>query len=74
MRITALKRDTGLSQTYYLDTYSTVTGVIVSVYDSKRTLIGQFTNNRQDTNDKRPLEGVIQYDPKMDEVVQHWSK
>ncbi len=73
MRITALKSDTGLSQTYYLDTYPTVTGVIVTVYDRTKSCLGQWTNNRQDTKDTRPFENVIEYDPRMTEILKYFS-
>jgi hypothetical protein len=73
MRITALKSATKLPEDFYLETDSTPTGVIVTVYDAYKQLIGQFTNNRQGVGDKRPLENVIAYDKRMFSVVDYFS-
>jgi CRISPR/Cas system-associated protein Cas5 (RAMP superfamily) len=76
MKITAYQNDTGLSQTYYLETASTVTGTIVTVRDNdqKRTILGQFTNNRQGIGDARPLEGIVSYSYKMAEVLELFGR
>ena len=73
MIIHALKQDTGLTRNYRLETVSTPTGCIVTVYIG-RQCIGQFTNNRQDTSDHRPLDNIVEYTSDMGEVIEYFSK
>lgn len=77
MRITALQKDTGLSQTYYLETHSTVNGTIVTVYrryQGRMHCVGQFTNPRQDVEDNRPMIEQAAYHQCFGEVLEYFNR
>lgn len=77
MIITMLKRDTGLSQNYYLETRSSVNGTIVTVYrmhNGRKDCVGQFTNTRQDVSDNRPMVENAAYHQCFGEVIEYFNR
>lgn len=75
MIIRAHKSDTGLSQSYMLETHQGPRGIICVVYNEDAKRVGQFTNPRQEIGDNSPLIDVLVLDLEaMEEVLNHWGR
>jgi hypothetical protein len=71
----ALKKDTGLSQDYHVETYPTDRGVRVVFRTRGGFTVGAFVNERQDVDDTRPMTGLEAFDSVLfAEVLEYWSK